>query len=231
MRADELLMIVPSRGRPASVGPLIQAWRATGSSAALLFALDEDDPELDAYWGAFGELGRLPRTYVLTRPRLRLAGTLNLHATAHALQYAAIGFMGDDHRPRTIGWDARFAECLSGGSGVVYGNDLLVGPAFPTAVMMTADIISALGYMCPPGFTHLCLDLVWRDWGDGMGRITYLSDVVIEHVHPANGKAALDDRYTEVNSQEMVAADSAAYYHYRDDGGLQADLVKLKELL
>lgn len=231
MRADELLMIVPTRGRPHSIAPLVQAWRETESQAALMIALDDDDPELDNYWGAFARVEDMSRIYALTAPRLRLAGTLNLYATTHALQYAAIGFMGDDHRPRTRGWDQRFAECLSGGPGIVYGNDLLVGDKFPTAVMMTADIVSALGYMVPPGFVHLNVDLVWRDWGQGMGRITYLHDVVIEHVHPHAGKAPLDDRYEEVNSSEMVAADAATYFAYRDYGGLTADVEKLRTLL
>lgn len=232
MRADELLMIVPTRGRPHAVEPLVQAWRETGSQAALMIALDDDDPELSRYWGAFARVEDMSRIYALTMPRRRLAGTLNLFAVEHALQYAGIGFMGDDHRPRTPGWDTRFAECLSGGGpGIVYGNDLLVGQLFPTAVMMTADIISTLGYMCPPGFTHLCLDLVWRDWGERLGRLTYLEDVVIEHVHPAAGKGDMDARYVEVNSPAMVAADSAAYYDYRDNGAMDADVEKLRTLL
>lgn len=231
MNAEDLLMIVPTRGRPASVAPLLGAWVKTETRARLLFALDIDDPELDAYRREFECIPAAREVAIYVGPRLRLAGTLNEAVSKNAPYFAAVGFMGDDHRPRTKGWDARFAECLSGGAGIVYGNDLLVGAKFPTAVMMTSDIPRALGYMCPPGFTHLCLDLVWKDWGDGMGRITYLDDVVIEHVHPAAQKAPLDAGYEYANSPEMVSADSAAYFAYRDTGGLSADLVKLKELL
>ena len=231
MRADETLVIVPTRGRPHSVGPLVEAWRDTGAEAALMFALDDDDPDLAGYWQALAGLGPADRIFALVGPRLRMVGTVNLHAVDQANRYAAIGFMGDDHRPRTKGWDARFAECLSGGAGIVYGNDLLVGDRFPTAVMMTSDIIRALGYMAPPQFVHLCVDLVWKDWGERMGRITYLHDVVIEHVHPAAGKARLDASYEESNSTDMVARDSAAYYAYRDNGALDADVEKLRTLL
>ncbi|MGW5641071.1 hypothetical protein, partial [Streptomyces sp. NPDC003832] len=64
----------------------------------------------------------------------------------------------------------------------------------------------------------------------GMQRITYLDDVIIEHLHPAAQKAVVDTGYVECNSPEQVASDSAAYYEYRDGGGLEADLAKLRAL-
>lgn len=232
MKPSDMTVLVPTRGRPQTIRPMVEAWWTTQTQARLVFAVDDDDPELPAYLAEYRHLieGRDPfKMHV--GPRLRLAGTLNELTALHAPHAAAIGFLGDDHRPRTVGWDTRFAECLSGGAGVVYGNDLLVGDRFPTAVMMTSDIPLALGYFCPPGFVHLCLDLVWKDWGHGMGRITYLDDVIIEHLHPANGKAVFDERYAEVNSAEQVHADSTAYYDYRDNGGLAADIEKLRMLL
>lgn len=251
MQPKDIVYLVPTRGRPGAVPELIKAWEDTGARASLIFYVDDDDPCLDAYQAEKAKKVEY-RDFIVdlvVGPRLRLAGTLNKAAASQANDFSgfartddgeevpftspaakAIGFMGDDHRPRTKGWDQRFAECLSGGAGVVYGNDLLVGARFPSAVCMTSDIPRTLGYFCPPGFTHLCLDLVWKDWGDGMGRITYLDDVVIEHMHPANGKSQLDAGYTEVNSHEMVAADSAAYFDYRDNH-LPADLEKLRQLL
>ncbi|MEU5431573.1 hypothetical protein AB0H73_39060 [Streptomyces olivoreticuli] len=139
--------------------------------------------------------------------------------------------MGDDHRPRTRGWDEHFRTGLHDGPGIVYGNDLLQGEAMATAVAMTSDIVRTLGYMVPPAFIHLCIDLVWMDWGRGMDRITYLDDVILEHMHPANGKAELDAGHIECNSAETVTADSVTYYDYRDNGGLRADLEKLRTLI
>lgn len=226
MNAEDLVALVPTRGRPHAVPELAQAWAETESRARLIFYIDDDDPFVDDY------LAHACNEFQLhIGPRLRLAGTLNMAALDQAPRREALVFMGDDHRPRTPRWDARFAECLSGGTGIVYGNDLLIGEGFPTAVAMTSDIVSTLGYMCPPGFTHLCLDLVWLDWGKRLDRITYLPDVVIEHMHPANGKAKLDAGYEEVNSEAMVAADTAAYTAYRDNGGLDADVAKLSTLL
>lgn len=229
MLADDILILVPTRGRPGALPELIQAWRDTGAEAHLWFCIDFDDPEEMAYITAYYDSKPSKNMHIASTERLRLAGTLNYWAADALPDFKAIGFMGDDHRPRTKGWDQRFAECLSGGAGVVYGNDLLVGDRFPTAVCMTSDIPDTLGYFCPPGFTHLCLDLVWKDWGVGMGRITYLDDVVIEHMHPANGKAEFDDRYAEVNSEAMVSLDTKAYVDYCEHA-LASDIEKLKKL-
>lgn len=224
---DDLLVIIPTRGRPDSIPAIVQAWDETEATADLLFAVDTDDPELAAYKAHAAALKGDQRVRFVFGKRRRLCGTLNQQAVKAAKAYRFLAFMGDDHRPRSADWDARFRECLSGGPGVAYGNDLLMGERMPTAVAMTSDIVTTLGYMAPPALVHLCLDLVWLDWGKGMERITYLGDLVIEHLHPANGKAAMDAGYEECNSPEQVSADSAAYFDYRDNGGLEADLVKL----
>ncbi|MFJ6239565.1 hypothetical protein ACIQH0_36395 [Streptomyces griseus] len=231
--ADDLLVIIPTRGRPQAVPALVQAWDDTGATADLLFAVDTDDPELSGYKAEAAKLKGDSRFRFVFGKRLRLCGTLNQQAVKAAKRYRYLAFLGDDHRPRpaAMPWDARIRECLSGGPGIVYGNDLLQGEAMATAVAMTSDIVATLGYMAPNVLTHLCLDLVWVDWGKGMGRITYLDDMVIEHLHPANGKAELDAGYEEVNSDAMVSADTAAYYDYRDNGGLDTDLAKLRKLV
>ncbi len=230
---DDLLVIIPTRGRPQAVPAIVEAWNDTSATADLLFAVDTDDPELAAYKKHAAELKSDPRFRFTFGKRRRLCGTLNQQAVKAAKTYRFLAFMGDDHRPRpaAMAWDARIRECLSGGPGIVYGNDLLQGEKMATAVAMTSDIVRTLGYMAPPQLVHLCLDLVWIDWGRGMDRITYLDDMVIEHLHPAAGKADTDPGYEEVNSSEQVSADSAAYYEYRDNGGLEADLEKLRKLV
>jgi hypothetical protein len=231
--ADDLLVIIPTRGRPQAVPEIVQAWNDTGATADLLFAVDTDDPELAGYKKHAADLkgdGRIRFTF---GKRRRLVGTLNQQAVKAAKDYRYLAFLGDDHRPRpaVMAWDARIRECLSGGPGIVYGNDLLQGEQMATAVAMTSDIVTTLNYMAPSVMVHLCVDLVWLDWGRGMGRITYLPDMVIEHLHPAAQKAQMDAGDEEANSPEQVSADSAAYFDYRDNGGLEADLEKLRKLV
>ncbi|NUP15374.1 MAG: hypothetical protein HOZ81_04580 [Streptomyces sp.] len=231
--ADDLLVIIPTRGRPGAIPEIMQAWDETGATADVLFAVDTDDPEVAAYRKHAAAYKGDSRVRFTFGKRRRLVGTLNAQAVKAAKTYRFLAFMGDDHRPRpaAMAWDARIRECLSGGPGIVYGNDLLQGEAMATAVAMTSDIVTTLGYFAPDCLVHLCADLVWVEWGRGMGRITYLDDMVIEHLHPANGKAPSDAGYEEVNSPEQVNADSTAYYEYRDVGGLAADLEKLRKLV
>jgi hypothetical protein len=231
--ADDLLVIIPTRGRPQAIPEIMQAWDDTGATADVLFCVDKDDPELAAYKQQAKDYADDERVRFVYWARKRLCGTLNQAAVKNAPNYRLLAFLGDDHRPRpaAMPWDARIRECLSGGPGIVYGNDLLQGEKMATAVAMTSDIVDTLGYFSPPCLVHLCMDLVWIDWGRGMGRITYLDDMVIEHLHPAASKAEMDAGYAEVNSPEQVSSDSAAYIDYRDNGGLAADLDKLRKLV
>ncbi|MFE9432342.1 hypothetical protein ACFYNA_15290 [Streptomyces sp. NPDC006640] len=230
--ADDLLVIIPTRGRPQAVPEIVKAWDDTGASADLLFCVDKDDPELAAYKALAKDLADDARVRFVFWARKRLCGTLNQAAVKNAPNYRYLAFMGDDHRPRaaTMAWDARIRECLSGGPGIVYGNDLLQGQAMATAVAMTSDIVTTLGYFAPDCLVHLCLDLVWLEWGKAMGRITYLPDMVIEHLHPAAQKAALDKGYEECNSPEQVASDSAAYHTYMQSE-FHSDVDKLRALV
>lgn len=231
--ADDLLVIIPTRGRPHAIPEIMQAWDDTGATADVLFCVDKDDPELAAYRQQAKAYAGDDRVRFVHWARKRLCGTLNQAAVKNADAYRFLAFLGDDHRPRPADrpWDERFRECLSGGPGIVYGNDLLQGEKMATAVAMTSDIVTTLAVMVPPVLEHLCADLVWIDWGVGMQRITYLADVIIEHLHPAAGKAPTDAGYEEVNSSEQVSKDAAAYYEYRDGGGLAADLEKLRKLV
>jgi hypothetical protein len=50
----DMLVIVPTRGRPAAATRLIEAFAATGATTDLVFCVDNDDPHLPEYdrtWG------------------------------------------------------------------------------------------------------------------------------------------------------------------------------------
>jgi hypothetical protein len=145
----------------------------------------------------------------------------------------AVGFMGDDHLPRTVGWDTAYLEALRGmGTGFVYGNDLFQGEAIATQVAMTTDIPLALGYMCPPEFDHLCVDVVWQDWGKAIDKLEYLGEVVVEHMHYLAGKAKVDEGYGAVNNSTVSGHDIAAYNHYNSpEGNFERDVALLKKLI
>ena len=218
---DSLAVIVPSRGRPHTVAELAQAFRDTCTERTwLLFAVDEDDPEHQAYTDAVAEqLVSHGRVAVTSQPSGTMVSALN-HAARHLL-YAheevrpdAIGFMGDDHRPRTKGWDRRYLTALQALPGIVYGNDLLQGANLPTQCAISTKIVHALGHMAPSTLTHLYVDNYWRDLGMAAGCLSYLPDVIVEHLHPAAGKAEWDEGHRRVNQPAMYERDKAAYAAY-----------------
>jgi hypothetical protein len=220
-----LVVIVPSRGRPRNIAALADAWTATKAAADVIVAVDDDDPTRGDYLDV---VASHPRFDIVIGPRLRMAGTLNKVAASQAPMYDALGFMGDDHRPRTLDWDHRVtAELDRLGTGLVYGDDLLQGANLPTAVFMTAGIIRTLGWMAPPGLVHLFLDNAWLTLGRALDAISYLPDVVIEHCHPIAGKAEHDDGYAEANAAEVWAHDQAVFERWRDEQ-LAVDVAKIR---
>lgn len=227
----DLVVIVPSRGRPAAASELARAFGETRTTAHLVFAIDEDDPTKGEYADALGvypssviDTGGAPATMVRA-----LNACAVKRASAPDAPFA-IGFMGDDHRPRTQGWDQAYLDALKElGTGIVYGDDLLQRQNLPTQCAMTSDIVKALGFMAPPTLRHLYVDNFWRDLGLAAGCLRYLPEVIVEHRHPVARKAEWDEGYQRVNSQEMYRSDAQAYADYGRDQ-FQADVAKVRAL-
>lgn len=225
MSHRDLLVLVPSRGRPQSVAEMAKAWEDTNTKAHLLYVVDDDDPTLPEYAQACHDFW----VGLRVGKRLRLGPTLNAVATDMINRAGAIGFLGDDHRPRTKGWDqALLAELDSLGHGIAYGNDLLQGPNLPTAVAISSSIVQTLGYYCPPGLIHMYLDNFWRDLGNGADCLAYRGDVIIEHVHPEAGKTEDDAGYAEARTH--MDPDCDRWRYYVASGSLAADIEKIREL-
>lgn len=223
-----MLVIVPSRGRPDNITALIDSWERTRAYANLLVVMDDDDDLLDRYEMV---METAPDWVSLeVTPRKRLGPTLNEYAVRNAPLYDIIGFMGDDHRPRTPHWDRRFAMAIAqvGGVGVAYGNDLIQGANLPTAVWMSSCIVETLGYIVPVGMTHLYLDDFWKALGNGIQKMTYLSDVVIEHMHPIAHKSEWDETYQECNAGTMYENDGKVFHAYVQQT-LRSDIDKIQE--
>lgn len=229
---QEILYIVPSRGRPHKATELINSWVATRSIANLLIVVDDDDPTIDGYREVDENNAMLDWLSFAYGPRLRLGPTLNEHAVSWGPYYESIGFMGDDHRPRTPIWDGLMAAQLRKmQGGIVYPNDLYQGENLPTSVLMSSKIIQALGFMCPPGVIHMYLDNFWRDLGKNAGMLRYMRGVIVEHMHPSAGKAEMDEVYSEVNANEQFQADFRAYDDWINGGGMQKAIDNLKGLI
>src|SRR5690349_16875036 len=161
---SDLVVVVPSRGRPTAAAELLASVEETSEAATqIVFAVDDNDPTLDEYIGLVQ--GRAGVAVGIVAEPKTMVHALNCAAMTIVSRLGApfaVGFMGDDHRPRTKGWDSRYLEVLRElKTGIVYGDDGFQRERLPTQVAMTADIIRALNYMAPPVLTHMFVDNFW----------------------------------------------------------------------
>jgi len=229
---SDLTIFVPTKGRPKQLldfGGEFDRYLTADTKLVLIF--DQDDDFLSEY---ISENDGRWEYFVSPPTRRGMVGALNaayVHYERTNNLGFAIGFMGDDHRPRTPGWDESYLhELRSLRTGFVYGNDLFQYGEMPTQVAFTSDVAKALGYMCPPAFRHLCVDVVWREWGKAIDRITYLPDVIVEHMHYLAGKAREDRNYRAVNNSMIAEHDGGTYRDYMNDQ-FHVDVEKLRVLL
>lgn len=218
-----LLVIIPTRGRPTQAKELLSSFQETRTlmDSAIVFGIDDEDPTLAEYI----DLG-IPR-YV--GQRRGMVGTLNDIAARSWDAYDILAFLGDDHRFRTHAWDVRVSEELLT-ADFVYGNDLFQGEALPTAIFMRSSVAKALGYMALPSLRHLYVDNYWLVLGKQLDAIRYLPDVIVEHMHPAIGKAQWDPGYVRVNSTGMWEHDRVAYEAWLAGDGLCTEVRKIRAM-
>ena len=142
-----------------------------------------------------------------------------------------IGTVNDDMLFRTDGWDRVVADALSSGPGIVYGDDLIHGERLPTSPFISREILAALGWYALPTCEHLYIDDAWRELGLGIDRLRFLPEMVVEHIHPAVGKAEWDDGYERANNKAIVDRDHAAYLAWRNGQDYLADCRNVRRAL
>jgi hypothetical protein len=223
----DLTIYVPTRGRPENAHRLQKAFETTTRlNTRVVFILSDNDTKINEY-------ANLKEVVVVTPDKPGFVSPLNLGYLSDRLKiYSyAVGFMGDDHLPRTYGWDERYVtELLKMQSGLVYGNDGFQGANIPTQIAMTADIPLVLGFMTLPQLKHLYADNFWLDFGKAINKIKYLGDVVIEHLHPAAGKAPHDAGYEFSGGFSLDTEDKKAYFKYVKED-LEGDARKVLNML
>lgn len=225
---QRLAILVPTRGRPDNLRALINCFAVTEATyadgVALVAVTDADDPRLEDYQSMMLRL-RIQNPgldiHEIVLPQwLPLVPKLNYAAQLLADDWYALGFMGDDHWPRTKHWHRQFLGVLGElGTGIAYGNDLIQGHKLPTQWVMTGDVVQAWGGMVPARVEHLYCDNAVLMAGRALGRLRYLPEVIIEHMHPVAGKAKVDEQYARVNSPVQYEQDGLRYQKWLRSGG------------
>lgn len=207
----DLTVYIPTKGRPGNAIRLQEQFaKSTRLNTRPYFILSENDPQLSSYQN-------LNHWTMVSPAKPGFVSPLNLgYLEDRKMTYSyAVGFMGDDHFPRTFGWDELIVnELQSLKGGLVYGNDKFQEQSIPTQIFMTADIPLELGFITLPQLKHLYADNFWLDLGLGLNKIKYLPDVIIEHLHPAAGKAIHDAGYEFSGNYYLDQQDKKTYHEY-----------------
>jgi hypothetical protein len=211
----DLLIITPTRGRPKNLARLLDSIHELKRLETHVYAaVDNDDPEVGQYQHVIHKAGQ-PGDVLDIDARLGLAAWTNKVAVQEAGNYKYLASFGDDHVPRTRGFDKALCRGIEdmGGTGFTYPWDG-VREDIPEAVVMSSDIVQELGWMCLPSLEHYYVDNVWDNLGRGTGRIRHLRAVAVDHVNAASGQVPGDATYA--GASEKYAADKAAYKAWRE---------------
>jgi hypothetical protein len=223
----DLTIYVPTKGRPHNALRLQEQFGKTVTlNSRVVFILSSNDDKIELYKDLHYQITVTP-----DKPGFVSPLNLGYQNEKKRIYSYAVGFMGDDHFPRTLGWDQIVVnELKKMGSGFVYGNDKLQEEKIPTQIVMTSDIPLSLGFMTLPRLKHLYADNFWLDFGKALGRIKYLPDVIIEHLHPAAGKAVHDEGYQFSGDFNLDQEDKRTYFEYLKED-LEIDVTRVKAMI
>lgn len=219
----DIELFCPSRGRPDAASALRESFERTvsGSSVKLIFLCDTDDETVVRY----------PQEELIVGPPTGdPTGPLNREAIRSKAD--AVGFIGDDSRFETSGWDVLVVQSLGSGPGFVWGDDGHDIP-WPSAVFVSREIVQALGYLALPTLRRGYFDTVWMAlagghqdtrWGGWVwppgNCAKILADVMFRHDN-SNGNV----------SPAVIEQDQHAFYDWFNGGGFRADRRKVQAVV
>lgn len=144
----------------------------------------------------------------------------------------AVGWIADDNRFATVGWDELVLHALRK-TPIVFGNDVASPGSKPSHVFMDARIPRALGWFLHPGFISTFHDDAWMHLGTGADTsrplglnlnekagvgIRFIPEVLIPHL------------YTERDNSANFKHDSSAFGAWRRNEA-EDDITKAKRAL
>lgn len=209
MSDNDLLVMVPTRGRREQCERLLETFTETATCADLLFITDADDNSYSGMeWGEASVATLEPREY--------LSGKLNKTGVAFADVYGTLAWFGDDVAFRTPGWDKLLLAALEdlGGSGWVYPDDKRRNDV-PEHWMVSSDVVKALGWFANPVLNHFYLDNSVGELGKRAGLIRWCPEAIVEHLHYSVAPGVERDETYRSTEDMFGESDLAAFQEWR----------------
>jgi hypothetical protein len=186
---------------------MIDSFLATkgNGNTDLIIYIAKDDEKIEEYKSIVPEHNNIK---YIVRDKRYLAEAWNYIIEIYS-GYDFYGEVNDDHVYMTSNWDNILINAIvtkGQGWGLACPadniNDNWYKYRHPSASIISANVIKALGYFCYPEFHHYHTDKYFRDLFDSINRLFYCPEVLIEHRHWVNNKAPVDDNYRWVYSEE-----------------------------
>jgi hypothetical protein len=189
------MWLLASRGRPLNFSRFVDAWIATKSSTPVYVRLDDCDPTIELYKKI--DVPKEFQVVIGSRAKLRAAMSEVYTKFPNENFY---GLLADDLLPITENWDVKMIEA-AGLTKISQANDLSPKPKNYCHPCVGGDLVRAAGFFGLPGVTHYCVEVAWKELVQVDKQFgCYLSDVIVENIHPDFEKSVLDTTYKEAGT-------------------------------
>lgn len=209
-----LVIIVPMLGRPHRVAPLLASIRATAPTARVLWALTPEDTEVAlAIDRAVAKPALMGGDYVFVDRQERGDYARKINAGIAVTTEDHIFTAADDllFHP---GWYEAAVARLAPRIGVVGTNDRCnrrtIRGEHATHMLVTRSYVEQHGTIDEPGkffhegYPHELCDDEAVETAKKRRAWAHAHDSIVEHLHPMNGKAPMDESYAK-QSERIVA--------------------------
>lgn len=210
-----ITVVLPSRGRPAAAQAAVESVLTTRRlpDTRVHVVLDSADPALGGY--EFSGDG----VEVTSCEGNMIVRTNSVAMTVAYSPVTIVGWMADDNRMRTPGWDERVTETLARPNVLFTNlNDLFWSEKFPNDkpvnTFIRTTVVRALGWFANPAQRHHYMDDTWRLLGYSTDSMVYLPDVICEHMHPAIGKGQSDEQYRAIDEGKFAGDEQGLFQQW-----------------
>lgn len=206
----DIAILIPTRGRPARLAETVDSILATAAkpeTLQIVVRISTEDP---------GRSGYFDQRY----DGADVWNVANCARYGEGIEFlrqrtgARILFCGsDDVLFRTPGWDDAVREAFAAvpdGLLVAYANngqDREKCEHFFT----TQRWVDTVGYLLWKQFEHFCVDQWVEELATSIGRLQFLREVVVEHMHAKYKKAVRDETYAMVRNNGTSERDNALF--------------------
>lgn len=194
------MWILPSRGRSHNLKRFFAACEATEATTGGIVIVNSDDEDLEGY-----KTIEMPLRWALYYfkgphdlwPKMNHYVQMNLHKDWY-------GYIQDDCFPKTKGWDQALIKA-AGKDGVAFGDDGILSGKWGTSWVIGGDLqremVNEIGGIMLPGLRALYADNFYSEYARRRGKLHYLPEVKMLHMHFSNGMAPYDKTYVKTGTE------------------------------